>query len=267
MENSTNIVCVMKSGGLYTPDWVYKLYRGVIENTTNSHRFICLSDKEIPGIETIPLKHKWPGWWSNIELFRPGILSGTNIYIDLDSIITGDVSAISILHEAEDFVMLKDWGKTSKKIGYQSSVMMWSGDWSLIYKKFRKNPEYYMKNLKGGKGGDQVFIPIALESAGKFPKTLSELSPKKLVASYKNDRCHHSYPADSVIVTFHGKSKHEKMEKGWAGEKWNLEGWEIPVISSREEPVVVASSENKSKGLISNFLKKVRKFFLAIDRS
>ena len=263
MKKTANIACVMRSGGIYTKDWVYKLYRGVTENSTSNYRFVCLSDIDIPGIETIPLKHKWHGWWSKIELFRPDLFSGTTVYVDLDSIVLGDMDNLIKLHDEDDFIMLKDWGKGSDKIGYQSSLMMWNGDWSVIYSQFKKNPKYYMDALKGGKGGDQVFIPLALNSIGLIPKTLNEISRNKLVASYKNDKCHERPPDDSIIVTFHGKSKYERMERGWAKEKWRLSGWNPPTPTQAEpaQEVKHYARKKESNRLIPSFLRKMAKIF------
>lgn len=49
--------------------------------------FRCLSNVEIPGVEVVPLEHpELIAWWAKMELFRPGLPEGRNIYFDLDTI-------------------------------------------------------------------------------------------------------------------------------------------------------------------------------------
>ena len=66
------ILCVLKSGGVYDIEWVRKLRDGVSRNLSQEHRFVCLSDVPVP-CRRIPIEHHWPGWWSKIEMFKPGL--------------------------------------------------------------------------------------------------------------------------------------------------------------------------------------------------
>ncbi len=45
----------------------------VQDNLKLHHRFVCLSDVDVP-CERIFLKHGWPGWWSKVELFSEVVL-------------------------------------------------------------------------------------------------------------------------------------------------------------------------------------------------
>lgn len=87
------IACVLRSGGVYDAEWVAKLQRGVARHMTLPHRFVCLSDVDVP-CERIPLVTDWPGWWSKIELFRKGLFDGPVLYTDLDSVITGPLDGM-----------------------------------------------------------------------------------------------------------------------------------------------------------------------------
>ena len=57
------------------------------------HRFVCLSDVPIKDVETVPLKHDWPGWWSKMALFDPAI-EGDIFCTDLDNVFLGPLDDI-----------------------------------------------------------------------------------------------------------------------------------------------------------------------------
>ena len=74
----TTIACVLRSGGDYGPEWVEKLAcsAGNVMGYRLGLRFVCLTDMEVPHVECIPLAYGWPGWFSKLELFRPGLFAG-----------------------------------------------------------------------------------------------------------------------------------------------------------------------------------------------
>src|SRR6185437_8074786 len=55
------VACVLKSGGVYTPEYVERLRSGVGQHLDH-YKFVCLSDVDVP--DRIPLENDWPGWWS-----------------------------------------------------------------------------------------------------------------------------------------------------------------------------------------------------------
>ena len=90
------VACVLRSGGIYSPEWVRKLRDGVARQFTVPHRFVCLSDVDVSAIcERIPLVEDWPGWWSKIELFRSGLFDDTVLYFDLDTVPVGSLDAMT----------------------------------------------------------------------------------------------------------------------------------------------------------------------------
>ena len=63
-----NIVCVLRQGGKvgYDASWVEKLQNAVARNLTVPHKFICLSDCEVP-CERIPLEITGDGFWAKLQ--------------------------------------------------------------------------------------------------------------------------------------------------------------------------------------------------------
>lgn len=147
---------VLKSGGEYQEKHVLRM-RDMLEFYVRCpSKFVCYSDLNIPGIETRPLLHNWPGWWSKIEIFRE---VEDSFYIDLDMTIQGDIT--DIVMADSDFMALRNMAPRIEGIG--SAMMKWSGDKRFIYETFKSDPEKYMaghgRDKKGTPWlGDQGFI-------------------------------------------------------------------------------------------------------------
>jgi len=200
------VACVLRSGGIYTPEWVKKLRDGVARHMTRPHRFVCLSDVDVP-CERIPLKTDWPGWWSKIELFRPRLFEGPVLYLDLDCIITGPLDGLP--RRLQGFTMCKDFlGK-----GCNSSVMSWWGDYQHLPEMMNEEPglRQRYKRTPDGRIGDQAFIEDhADEDLDTFPEGQ--------VVSFKK-HCRNGCPQGAKIVAFHGRPKPADAG-GWAAKEW-----------------------------------------------
>lgn len=95
---AVTVVCVLRSGGEYRPEHVVALQQGVDRwwPVDWPLRFVCLSDQPIPDVETRELRSAGKGWWAKMELFAPEHCDlGDMLYIDLDTMIVGDLTAIA----------------------------------------------------------------------------------------------------------------------------------------------------------------------------
>lgn len=214
------VMCVLKSGGdTYDKTWVAKLKRAVERNLTIPHTFACLSDVPVP-CNRIPLKHAWPGWWSKIELFRPGVINGPTIYMDLDTVIVGNFDYMA--NNRSRFAMLRNFSAAPQHKMVGSGVMWFRDEASVphkVYEKFAKMPECYMEHhLRHADAatsyiGDQAFIWDALGGkidALEYPGILS----------YKR-HCRKLLPKDSSIVCFHGRPRPSDVSEAWVAQHWN----------------------------------------------
>ena len=86
------VLTVLRSGGEFQPSHVQALQRQAARWAPKA-KFVCLSDVEVPGVERIPLKYDWPGWFSKMELFRPDI-AGDFLCTDLDNVFLGPLDDI-----------------------------------------------------------------------------------------------------------------------------------------------------------------------------
>lgn len=93
------VVCVLWMGTFearaYSPAWVTRLRDQVAAHLPLDHRFVCLSNVDVPGVETKPLVTEWPGWWAKVEIFNPANDLGDRVlYLDLDVFVTGDLTPL-----------------------------------------------------------------------------------------------------------------------------------------------------------------------------
>jgi len=210
------ILSVLKSGGEYDAGWVSKLMRACTRNLTIPHRFECLSDVEVP-CQRIPLKHDWPGWWSKIEIFRPGVIQGPTLYLDLDTVIVGNIDRIADL--PYDFAMTRNLNMGH----WASSLAMWFiKSPSQVYQTFLENPEFHMREHSrsnasmGVNIGDQSFIYEVMDRKVKF---LSDDVPG-LIRSYAR-HCTAGVPEGTSIVAFGGINKPSTVSDKWVKEAWH----------------------------------------------
>lgn len=207
-----NVICVLRSGGIYNAEWVRKLRDGVARNLTIPHRFVCLSDCEVP-CERIELKHDWPGWWAKIELFRPGVITGPTLYLDLDTVVTGNIDAIA--NVPVDFAMLRNF---HEELMCGSGVMWFKEVPTHVYEKFSQDPQGYIKhhndNRIGPYVGDQAFIGDAL--SWNIDKINDYVSGIK---SYKY-HCKRGLPDDAALVCYHGNPRPTEVKTAWMAKHW-----------------------------------------------
>jgi hypothetical protein len=78
----------------YTPEWVDKLYRGVLRNYKKDFRFVCLTDKEYKFEERIEQQPLWTTNWPTACQQLYGIEAERLLLLGLDTIITGNLHAI-----------------------------------------------------------------------------------------------------------------------------------------------------------------------------
>ncbi|MFO0270395.1 MAG: hypothetical protein ACK53W_07670 [Gemmatimonadota bacterium] len=209
------VICVLKSGGIYDAEWVRKLRDGVARHLGLSHRFVCLSDMDVP-CERIALQHDWPGWWSKIELFRPGVVTGPTLYVDLDNLPVGDLSPLTDC--PHDFAMLRNFNRPE----YASSCVMWFKDKApaQVYEKFAADPQgwmtFHVKHRDGPYLGDQAFIWDCFDRNVPFIEL-----PALAVCSYKKDYLRLGrLPDGAAMVAFGGSMKPNTVNHKWVRQAW-----------------------------------------------
>jgi len=212
-----NVVCV-KWGKRYSAHWVLRLKAMVEKHLSFTHRFVCLTDDPVPGVECIPFATDLVGWWAKIELFRPDLFTGSTLYFDLDVVLTASVDGI-VLQAASDpsrlwmrddfsYSLVKprtDLDPSARRLlggpgCCNSSVMAWHGD------NVRIIWDAFDRKVMDEMHGDQNYISRLL-----YPDKLGFLE-NAFVDSYKY-RIRAGRPMAPVMV-FHGSPKMDELPRG-----------------------------------------------------
>jgi len=189
-------VCCVLWGDKFSEEYVHNLKAGVERNTTVRHKFVCLSDRHIEGVDTKFLKPGLTGWWNKLQLFD-GDIYGRIVYLDLDTLIVGNIDWL--LEYSGKFMGIEDLGAQRQpylKDKLQSGVMAWNSDsMDWVYK------EFYLKRdtVVGQYRGDGEYLNQAITNRS----LLQHMFPNRL-KSYKYD----VYPnniEDVSIICFHGR--------------------------------------------------------------
>lgn len=198
---------------LFAPQTVNTLQRMVARHYHRPHRFVCVTDDPAgidPSVEIVPL---WddlahlpsphggnnPSCYRRLRAFAPDIaavLGPRFVSIDLDCVITGDVTAL--WDRPEPFVI---WGDTNPRTHYNGSMFLLSaGARARVWTTFdpRTSPRQAM--AAGCFGSDQGWISHCL-GGGE-----TKWSRADGVYSFRNDlQRTRDLPANCRIVFFHGR--------------------------------------------------------------
>lgn len=219
------LATVCKSGGDFGPADVNRLIQRISRHMPGfggDPAMVCLTDFEgrdfdVPPfpVRLITLKHDWPGWWSKIELFRPGLFSRGDrvIYLDLDTVPTGDFSDLwNWVGDDGCLTMLRDFYRPEFAA---SGVMGWNGgNAEEIHSDFKDNPHFLMKMYNNGTPrGDGHFIAASAKVNNVPIDYWQDRFPGRLV-SYKA-HCQRGVPSGASLVCFHGRPRPTEVDEPW----------------------------------------------------
>ena len=218
--SSISVICVLKSGGTYTGDYVQKLFSSIKRNSVmmDNIDYVCLTDMQLKenGFRVLPLKHDWNGWWSKAEIFRPNICASQYaIYFDLDTVIVQDISDLLSYDMGQSFFGLRPWNEKKRALGgFASGVMRWDTKlYVSLYSEFEKKAEDNMQQYQG----DQDYFSSIMKRQQWPWKALQDYFPG--IYSYKRN-CRSGLPKDARIVCFHGNPRPHEMKEAWVLENW-----------------------------------------------
>lgn len=210
------ILCVLKSGGVYTPEYVERLYESVQRHgATTSKRlpFVCLTDipdQIHPDIPVQRFHRDWPGWWSKMNLFwqTSHMKNRPHFYFDLDTVIHDnirDLLSYGRRMKPGTLAMLQDFTYPGE-VG--SGVMVWRGCFKHVFNAFSKDPDGHMtKYTRRPFWGDQDFIR---DHCGVYIERIQDHVPG-LIGSFKVGH------APLSITCYHGTPK--PHETNWAARR------------------------------------------------
>lgn len=201
------IYCVLRSGGKDYDERHVRWLKRQCDEYAPGVDFVCLTDlqDDINGVETHPLIHHWPGWWSKIELFRYEDV----FYLDLDTVLLNDIRYMLNL---EGFYALRNFGghKLRGRVVMGSGIMSWSGSYRHVYDNFDiRNIDRYKH--RQNRWGDQGYIHEQVDY-----RPIQDAFPGK-IHSYKFGGIDQSNPPSDIVV-FHGKPNPWESKQSWVPE-------------------------------------------------
>lgn len=123
-------------GSKYSPAYAQRLRNGVARHLKQPHRFLCVTDQEIEGVETAPIKdpgltqHK--GCIVRLRLFDEvwqrdiGINRGDRaLVVDLDAIVTGSLD--TLVDTEAPFSILQGVNSSTHPCAFNGSIWMLRG--------------------------------------------------------------------------------------------------------------------------------------------
>ncbi|MEQ8333981.1 MAG: hypothetical protein RH950_12255, partial [Nisaea sp.] len=203
------VACV-KHGTKYGADYVNRLYAMVRRHLPGNWRFVCLTDDPrdlrpevgIIDISTIATR----GWWTKLALFDPQMpfADRTVFYLDLDTVIVGDLSFIEGL--TVGFHVLEH----AFIPGFNSSVMLFDRAFAApVHHRFRSSDA-------GRLVGDQDWLEECMPGIDVFPR-----GPIRLYKSLEPDLESPGLARTGAkIVTFPTVPKPHQVPHGWVAEHW-----------------------------------------------
>ena len=149
-----------------------------------------------------------------IGLFKLGVSTQTNLWLDLDVVITANLDAMVEQYSDSHLACAKNWAQSGHG-GCQSSVMIWKGgkgcQAEYIYRTFDPaDVNWPPINQPGVLWGDQEHLTV-LRDDGRLAVT--HFDPA-LVQSYKY-HCREGLPEGAKVVVFHGDPKPADVSESW----------------------------------------------------
>ena len=212
----TTAICVLRSGGRYGPIWAERLAAGLRAHLPGLARTVCLTDHDgpVPGCETVPLRHDWPGWWSKFEAFRPGLVDGPALLLDLDTVLVGTAGDLI----GSGLAVLED--QTFENRVSSALMRFEAGAMAFLYRRFAADPARWMDRASCPDApnrihGDQVVIDRFLRDEAIVPGFLQRLHPGLIQIRWSQ-----SQPVEAPVQVFVHRCKPDAIggpvARAWA---------------------------------------------------
>lgn len=221
------IIC-MKWGTRYGPEYVNRLYAGVMRHTKLPVRFVCLTDDSTglnQGIEARPLPpinipERIASWkpWPKLAVWQSPLydITGDVLFLDIDLIITGPLDDLFAYHPGE-YCVIENWTQLGKGIGNTSVFRFPVGRYKHIYDRFVENPEDVLREYKI----EQQYISALIPEQKFWPAAWCisfkhTCLPKFPLNWFKTPEL----PHDARVVAFTGKPDPDEAAMGLWPAPW-----------------------------------------------
>ena len=227
---------VVKWGNLYGAEFVVNLYNNAKQYSSKPFNFYVFTDdtQDLPtnlGWHFINLPN-WnmplqKAWFYKIEIFNSQHnLQGRNLYIDLDTIIIGDLTPFWLALDDQHLAISRDFNRVyiSDYKKCNSSVMGWTNhNLASVYHTFVKDTAQYSSRYRG----DQDFLEVHANPKKFFEDSWAMSwkwecwrGGKKSPTDYKLTKDATVIDPNTKILVFHGKPNPNECEDSKMIELW-----------------------------------------------
>lgn len=250
--NEDRVVLCMKWGPLYPNSYVNVLYHAVQAYLPLEHRFVCLTDEPDgldPAIEHFPIpeigvdqRHWYHGAWPKLSVFLKELydLKGRCLFIDLDSVICGDLSCFFDNHDPLTVIdTSRNWWQPNAKEAPLAGTGVFTftiGALPHIVHDFQADPNgaYDKCDI------EQVFVQNAVPDIKYWPrpwvlsfkrhlrrgKMMDLIMPPETPADPARIIAFHGDPRPNKLLGSHGRVWGKFPHLGRAPVSWMVEYWE-----------------------------------------
>lgn len=187
----TTLLCVLRAGGDFRPwhvQWLAAQVPGLV----------CLSDQAVPGVPTVALRTRWPGWWAKMEAFDTKLIAGDVLLMDLDTVVLRMPELPAQTTVLPDFYRPDLMGSGFMFLAERDRARCWEV--------FSRDPARHMRECTTRfRWGDQGFLQPLLGGAARWGDE---------VRSYKV-HCRSGVPPGTKVVCFHGKPRPWDVHTAW----------------------------------------------------
>lgn len=213
------VACV-KWGDKYSSDYVNRLEKMVAKNLTVKHKFVCITD-DITNLECDTIlptnEFELEGWWAKMFLYRPGMLSGRVLYLDLDVVIQNNIDELVGYTDSLCGIYTKwnevetgddyHYGTLRNKRPFNSSVLTFNAeDYHWVWDHFVSDPNNNIMKYYG----DDKYLAAMIPDIKTFPDEwiysrlygIDEYTPcndKVNLTKFTVQECHY-YPERLICI-------------------------------------------------------------------
>ena len=214
--------------GVYTPEWVDKLYRGIARNYSGTFDFICLTDKNYKfkePIKNVRLTESVDeyGWMCMVDMYRPGLCKGQRFTAGLDTIITGPLD--DILNHKTKIALCTDpiYPELVCNAVTSASPEFCEEMWKMYQWKKKDWLRECLLSLEVKDTNKVVIVPSEMDVLRRYyndSEKLDVIFPFRIL-SYKISINHdRRLLGTSSIVYFHGTPKPHELNEPWIQAHW-----------------------------------------------
>lgn len=216
-------------GRSYRPAHVQRLARSVSQHLHAPHRFLCLTDQVVPGVQTMrepaPQYAAMRRCYRRLWLFSKaaaGRLGACVLHLDLDVVVCG---SLDHLVRQEDFVIYRAGSIATRGYSLNPSVFwLRTATQTDLWDRFQREPQALARRATrdGFWGSDQAIISHLRKDA-----TVPTFGDADGIVSFRRIR-HEALtapPPGTCLVSFHGKRTPYERDVQTA-HPWILAAWQ-----------------------------------------